>query len=382
VVGYQRTAIPGAMMLFEPFPAQGRSGSAIADAAGSRIVGLLYGRSADGPPWYGMATSITAILRGINAATEKTAFRLDPRVAGQAEIEEPQCAGGQCQARGEGRRETGVEDAQCAGGQCYGGQYDPDFFRGRLFGRQAPQPQQPAVPWPNQPPASSVDLAPVVGALQGGFNSMAEAIRGQPPSAPAQGAHDPALLHALQQIGQTAAAADRKADQAIGQVAEVGKKVEAVAGQVDSLHEAIAEGGTLRQRLALKKQELEEEGALEGKGRLGQDLAVLKATLREKHWWVAVVVVIGAVLVVLVAKDIRHKRQTGDPLEIAKLVRRLRGVRKVARAGVGAAAVANPALLPAAAAAGAADKGLDALHRRLDALSAQVNQVALQTPPK
>ncbi len=79
---------------FLPAPANGRSGSALFDAAGRLIIGLVRARSGDGSR--GIATSVQAVYRALgNEAQRRTVARasLPPVVLAQ-------CAGGLCPSRG------------------------------------------------------------------------------------------------------------------------------------------------------------------------------------------------------------------------------------------------------------------------------------------
>jgi len=136
---------------------------------------------------------------------------------------------------------------------------------------------------------------------------------------------------------------------------------------VNQIHDAIEKAGSLRERMALKREELEDEGKLHG-GKLGQDMAVLKATLHErdnKNWWVGGLgAVVLLVLILLVWKDIKHKKDSGDPLAIEKLAAHLTG-----------AATAQPWLAPAANLAGHAStavvQGVERLEQKIEALRQQ-----------
>ncbi len=79
---------------FLPAPANGRSGSALFDAAGSRIVGLVRARTTDGPR--GIATSVQSIYLALGSPPQRDAA---------AQVSLPpatpvQCAGSSCLPRG------------------------------------------------------------------------------------------------------------------------------------------------------------------------------------------------------------------------------------------------------------------------------------------
>ncbi|HYW77935.1 MAG TPA: trypsin-like peptidase domain-containing protein, partial [Thermoguttaceae bacterium] len=62
----------GGDLYFLPTPANGRSGSAIFDAAGEQIVGLLRARVEDGAASHGVATSVQSLYRAFNSRQSAT----------------------------------------------------------------------------------------------------------------------------------------------------------------------------------------------------------------------------------------------------------------------------------------------------------------------
>ncbi|MCP4535804.1 MAG: hypothetical protein GY832_01495 [Chloroflexi bacterium] len=93
VLGYS-----GADMYFQPPPANGRSGSAIFDAEGTKIVGLLYARKQDDSA--GIATSLPALHRAFAGRNTK----LETSILKEAAKTRVQCPGGNCPAPGSGQK--------------------------------------------------------------------------------------------------------------------------------------------------------------------------------------------------------------------------------------------------------------------------------------
>jgi hypothetical protein len=84
VLGYS-----GADMYFQPPPANGRSGSAIFNAEGTKIVGLLKARMADDSA--GIATSLPSLHRAFSSRNKTLEAGLVEQAAGKV-----QCPGGSC----------------------------------------------------------------------------------------------------------------------------------------------------------------------------------------------------------------------------------------------------------------------------------------------
>ncbi len=80
----------GADLHFVPAPANGRSGSALFDAAGTHIVGLIRARSADSRR--GIATSVQAVYRALGSSAQRTTAQNAPLPP----VVPAQCTGGLC----------------------------------------------------------------------------------------------------------------------------------------------------------------------------------------------------------------------------------------------------------------------------------------------
>jgi len=119
----------GGDLRFLPVPAGGRSGSAIFDADGTRIVGLLYARTADDSE--GMAVSLQALHRHLKLAARVKTPPPTPH------------------------RACRVVPAQCPGGQC---PIERPHRQIQLFGRQ----EYHGNPYPTLPPLQAQEHAPLV----------------------------------------------------------------------------------------------------------------------------------------------------------------------------------------------------------------------------
>lgn len=337
IVGYQ-----GNEMLFAPPPAQGRSGSAIADINGEQLLAILWGQE----PTNGRAHTITAIAADLDVRVDALSadWKWDESVATQC-----------------------VEEVQCPGGNCGPGADEDRFRNGGLFGKRNPPQQQPAIPWPNEPtPAPPpADLSPILGAL-GNISQQIGAIRPSTPPAPV--GPDPAVTNALQQLGNLANVADQKADAAIKGVGEVKDKivglekaVEPIAKIHAKLEEDAAAGG-IKGRIAQRILD-----KVEGTGDGDEKFGVLKTLFGDKAI-LFVLLGVGAVVLLFVRKDIKDKKATGDPLAIEKLLDKVGGLRDKATD-----------LLPAPANI-AIDAAMDKVHKRIDDLAGKLTSVALAVP--
>lgn len=342
------TRYEGGRLFFVPPPAGGRSGSVITNAAGDRIVGLLQIRTSDGEGGATTAAMIRSRMEGrVSIACRD--FRPTKEVASFL----VQCPGGVCppSAGSGGGRQTNPN----------GGRYLLPWNVPE--NRQGPTPPAGGSgnPWPTLPNTAPIPApAPV---------PLPVAPIPSPTPAPA---FDPRVDQALGLASQ----ADQKADALLGTVQAVGKQVQDVAGTVDkfgkalsetsaaveSVHDVIAAKGGLRERLAMKRADLEAEG--EDPSRFEVFKAVL-AEREKKHWWIVGLAIAGIAFVIW---DVRQKRTTGDPLAIEKLA-------KFARRR------AVDSVLPGAGvAAGVLGGASDLITRRLDALDARLHGLALNTP--
>lgn len=339
IQGYTATVVryEGQDMIFSPAPAMGRSGSAVSDYAGNEIVAVLYAQQPPKHPTEGRATAITQIAAVVDDQIRQTAFAFDSEVLEQ-EVVEIQCAGGQCAPQGN-----------------------------RIFG-QRPQAQQPAVPWPNEemPGPAYEDSAGLKDPLlpyrkreaakdeaisQGlqGIRSELQGLKQQPTPAAPQVPSGPISDPVAQQMAQ----------QALGQIGELDKRVTAIAEPLSNIKaklEADAEKGGIKGKIAQKILDAAEGEDGEAKGELG----LVQKVLHGKLIWVAL-----AIIAIFVIKDIKDKKTTGDPLFIEKVLDKVRGARDKATD-----------LLPAPANI-AVDAALDKLHAKVDQLAAKV-----AAPPK
>jgi hypothetical protein len=127
-------------LVFEPIPAQGRSGSAITDAAGERIVALLFAKDPEGRGKYGYAVTIHRLAREL--AYEKASPPEREKLLAQW-------------GRGPmGQGQVGPQG--CPPGGCppgMGSQSGRPNRQIQLFGRQEiqPSPQSNPVPFPVAP---------------------------------------------------------------------------------------------------------------------------------------------------------------------------------------------------------------------------------------
>jgi len=110
----------GGELWFQPPPAGGRSGSAVLDASGKYIVGILVGRLEEGDQAVGIAVSTDEIRRGL-LGMKTSRSSLAPRDNSPIDTVR-----------------IDVENAcgDCAGGSCFSG----------IFGRSEPQPPAPLYP--------------------------------------------------------------------------------------------------------------------------------------------------------------------------------------------------------------------------------------------
>lgn len=355
VLGYQ-----GSDMHFVPPPANGRSGSAVFDAQGTKIVGLVRARSdASGQ---GIAIGITAMrsqmaLAGIRVGPAQSLAAVGPT------------------GRPSAATVSSMEQAGCGPGGC-------DALRYRLLpyrqqqdrqqqDRQQTQQLPQTNPWPTLPApgpsAAPADLAPIQQQL-GRISESLEDIRreAKPIPAPTPGSPlttqpagpDPAAAAALnmaQQAAEATAATKKRVDEleTATNAAKAGQEklagdVRTIADSHGKLAEMVAKHGTLAERFEARKAEVDAKlgdhaGKLERVHEFARSLIEDKiGALREGHGdtrliiLIVVLAVVG-VFAVGVVKDVTHRRETGDPLAIEKLAARLAGK-----------ATARPWLAPAA----------------------------------
>jgi hypothetical protein len=136
VLGYE-----GVDMHFVPTPANGRSGSAIFDANGERIVGLLRARTGNNSE--GIATSVQSLYQAMGGK----ASGLSPRNSKDS-------------GRQNGQSASDLSAADCPGGSCPAPTpyILPYRYREQFRNQPQSQPQQQQQVWPTLPQSSSVDL--------------------------------------------------------------------------------------------------------------------------------------------------------------------------------------------------------------------------------
>jgi hypothetical protein len=269
VLGYT-----GGDVLFVPPVMGGRSGSAILDAGGTKIVGLLWGTNDE----HGIAIGIEKLRSKMHEQTttamSSKSFQLCAAVKDQPAV-----------------RFTPAQCPNCPNGLC------------PLLGRRRPEPQQPPAAgpaWPSLPapsPAPKVDL----GAIENRLDRISDEVSGisskqAPPPTPT--GPDPATAQALGQIGTLATEAKKEAD-------ELGAKVDGVAKDVGEVKQVVAPLARLRDKLEADK----EAGGLKGKV-AGDIEQVLEGNADPK---LRLVLITGAVLAAvggLVFFIIRHHNLT------------------------------------------------------------------------
>jgi hypothetical protein len=259
VLGYT-----GGDMLFVPPVMPGRSGSAILDADGTKIVGLLWGTSTE----HGVAIGIDKLRSKMHEQT-KAVVASNAFKPAAAVVNQP------------------------AANFCRPGSDCPECDRLRQKQQQPPTagPAWPAMPAPS--PAPKTDLAPVISEL--------EAIRSEVASAkapPAPPAADPETARAIGQIGALAADAKKEAD-------ELGKKVDGVAKDVGDVKQVIAPLAKLHEKFEADK----EAGGL--KGKIAGDLQnVLEGNADPKLRLVLITGCVLAAVAGLVFFVVRHHNLT------------------------------------------------------------------------
>lgn len=328
-------------LTFRPGPEGGRSGSAIFDADGTRIVGLL--RARDGSKVtdnsVGIATNVAALRTRI----------VEPCTVEYRRERQAQCGPGGCPPRG---GYGGGGGGIFGGGGGYGG-----------GGGQQPAPQSGGN-WPSLPPADKiegggkievspkVDLSDVTGrldALNGNVESLLIEIRdrnaNEPPPIPAPDsgqveANTQAIEGLRATDEQLAAAVEQAADvagQAVQATGEINAKVDQVAAQQQAVADNIKQHGGLQERVEARMAAVE--------ARVGEDAGKIEKSKEYlRDWfedrirndgligWIRGAVIL--LVVIFLVKDVKDKVVKNDPLfvedprgELQHLVADLRGLR-------------------------------------------------------
>jgi hypothetical protein len=282
VLGYQ-----GTDLTFVPAPADGRSGSALFDAQGKTIIGIVRARTLDNG--MGIASGLQALYRDLGRA--------------------PEC-----------RTQCGP---QCGPNGC---------STSWSLGLRA-QPQQP---WPTMPPQPSVDLSPIANRMDRLADAVAD-LRPIPQSA-AVVTPDPATIQAIQQLGQGL----QQQGQEIGQIKAA--IPQAIHGAIAPLAERITGVESAIRPLATIREKLDadiEAGGLRGKIAQRIEDRLDDPTAWIKHAGIALAVVLVIALAVGIIHAIHaHATKTGNPTLLEKAFADL-------KTKVDTAAAVNPALAPA-----------------------------------
>jgi hypothetical protein len=335
VLGYQ-----GADLLFVPGPANGRSGSAIFDAAGQRIVGLLRARSMDDS--HGFATSVQALYGAFagpsngKSKTENVQLQIDA-----------QCPGGQCPTV------PSQGDATPWRLLPYRHYQDERF---RQIERQLPE---PGSTWPTLPPgaaAPTVDLRPLEEKLDRNADLMRErldriaSLLETRPPVPDDGAQAPLPSgtrpprELVDEAAEQAAAAATAQVEAVRQEVQTaqqenGRLREAVEGLRGLVQQVAGDRETLRERFEARLEKVKTELG-EGAGRPEIARAYVRDLVAEKLGNPGTGLTVGKLLggalglsaplafalaaaAWLVSRRVGSKLESGEPLLVQKLFDRL-----------------------------------------------------------
>ena len=263
VVGYDKFGIH-----FDPTPAEGRSGSAIFNADGTRIIGLLVAQwlNEREQPINGIAMPVANVYRLLNGSR-----------IGQANVNAGWRAVGDVHL---------VQCTTCPSGGCNTAD-DTALRRRQQQQQKAPQPV-----WPQyQPEQSRVDLAPIE-------QQLAD-IRGAMATMPAQ-----TIVQAQP---------DPRVDQALQGVAQAHQRIDGLAGDVKKVGDGVSEIQSTIKPLLKLHEKLEadaEAGGLKGKV-AGQILQATEGDADKIHKEMGIV---GAVLAIglLIVFGVLHLLRTGN----------------------------------------------------------------------
>ena len=337
---------------FLPTPANGRSGSAVFDAEGQRIVGVLRARTGDGAE--GIATPIQTIYRAFDVAPQssKTAVPRSAMYAAKA-LAEPVArdAAAEPVARDEWAARLDMVPVQCGPGGCcpQQQQQQPQPWQNHLLPyRSRHDTPKPSSPWPSLPPVvvkPAVDISPldeklgriaamledmkksdVAGAAQ---RAAATATPGtEPPKAAVDEPARKAAETALNQVAELRNESERNLHDVKTDVAKANEAVGGLTTAVERIKESMEENGTLSQRFHARvdkvKAELEEKLGHEASNHEVR-IAYLKDLIQDKlgDGGAMKMLLIPAVLVLvvwLIARDVKNKVELGTPLAVERLV--------------------------------------------------------------
>ena len=373
VLGYR-----GADLIFLPPPANGRSGSAVFNADGTKIVGLV--RARNDAAGHGIATGLIVLRNQMVATSDRggtSSLALQqsaiaaagPQVATAANVSE--CGPGGCGPGG------------CGPGGCEVPKYRLLPYRQRQ-GYESSAPPRAENPWPTlpAPAATTPDLSPLeqqLGRITNLLEDLRQGTKAAPAPLPAAApapAPDPTAGQALGLAQQTAEAlllTKKKVDELESTSVAVKANQERLAGQVkavadnhEKLAEMVAKHGTLSERFEARKAEVdaklgEHAGKLEKVHEFAKSLIEDKvAALKDGHGdtrliLLIVVLAVVAVFVVGVVKDVLNHNSTGQPLAVEKIAAQL-----------ATQATAQPWLTPAANLASRAAQDVTTIVDQID----------------
>jgi hypothetical protein len=340
-------ACDGSELRFVPPPANGRSGSAIFDAEGRTIVALLRARTVDSGQ--GIATPVQALYRAFDQSRQTPwgKFPTGPsRPTSPTRLTRPTCPTTSDPADPIAQHLT-----QCGPNGCRPEPWSNHLLPYRYRHEQQPQPDRsspPQTPWPTLPEAAPakppMDLSPLddkLGRIAGMLDDLKKAREAAPAAAPQPNtgpASPPLVDDQARKIAETALGqvAELRADSEKGLrdvKADAAKAHEAVGGLtavVEKIKDSIAEDGTLSQRFHARmdkvRADLEEKLGREATDREVR-IGYVKDLFQEKiadggavGLAKALGLPLGLVLIVwLITRDVKRKRETGDPLVVEKL---------------------------------------------------------------
>ncbi len=301
-------------LLFTPTPADGRSGSAIFDAGGTMIVGVLRARDAINGTSFGIATSIQTL-------------RSKTRAVISAKGQRTQCGPDGCEIPG--KRPI----------LPYGGKYIP-------WKKQQPQQQQSANPWPTLPaptpvpiaPAATVDLTPIGDKLdvitdllldmQADVNPIEPVLEPLPFVEPPQLPTEARIARQMAESNHGMILAIQ--DETIEGLAAVNGRIKTTEDNLGTalgqIEELAKNHGSLKDRMEARMEKVRGELGEEASKRAVR-IAYLKDLIAEKvgdGGLVGLFKLLGLPVAVIIAawfikRDFKDRRETGDPLMITKL---------------------------------------------------------------